>query len=572
MINIDAVLDEKLPKFSNKHPIARTKLASFLKYLFHESEFHAFEEKYPHLEGFDFVEQVLNYFDFGYRVFDREMERIPSEGRVVIVANHPIGSLDGLALLKLVREVRPDVRVIANDLLYAIEPLRSLLIPVDNMSNKTRKNSIKNIRDWLKNEGAVIIFPAGEVSRFGPSGLKDGRWNSGFIRFAQSTNSPILPLFVNGRNSLFFYALSLLAKPISTLWLVREMFKQSNRHIDVRVGHLVQPEQYKDLELNLEAKAKLFKKYVYKLAKGKVLAGFEPEYEAVAHPESSQQLKKEISQCELLGETSDGKKIYLYQYQTNSVVMREIGRLREMTFRTVKEGSGKRRDVDSYDNYYDHIILWDEQDLEIVGAYRMVRTRHAFAQEAEKPLYTQTLFDFQPAFNDKLINSLELGRSFVQPKYWGKRSLDYLWFGIGAYLRKYPDLEYMFGPVSISATYSDKGKNLLTHFYSQFFGTEQTYVIAPNEYKITDKKQAKLDELYQEAQDYKSRFTILKSEMAKKEESVPTLLKQYTEVVEEGGIEFAAFNVDHEFSDCIDGFIVVDISKLKASKKKRYIG
>ncbi|CAA0084390.1 Uncharacterised protein [BD1-7 clade bacterium] len=578
MISVDAVLAEKLPHFSRKHPVLNRTLSTILKYFLHEREFQAFEEKYPHLEGFDFVEQVLEYFDFDYRVFDREVARIPDTGRVVIVANHPIGSLDGLALLKMIKDVRPDVKVIANELLYAIEPLRSLLLPVDNMSNKTRKESIKDIRKYLESDGAVIIFPAGEVSRFGPSGIKDGRWDKGFLRFAQATNAPILPLFVNGRNSLFFYALSFLSKPASGIWLVREMFKQANQHVDVRVGHAIYPDQYQNLDLKIDAKVKLFKKYVYKLGKGKHLLGFVPDYETVAHPEDRLLLKREIRQCELLGETSDGKKIYLYNYATNSVVMREIGRLRELTFRAVKEGSGKRRDVDYYDHYYDHIVLWDDTDLEIVGAYRLVQSAKALAHEMPEDkkslskLYTQTLFDFNPAMDQCLENGLELGRSFIQPRYWGRRSLDYLWYGIGAYLKKYPHIDTMFGPVSISAAYPDAAKDVLVYFYTRFFACESALVSAPNEYQISDKERARLDAAFDGLNDYKARFAKLRELMGELGESVPTLYKQYTELCHEGGTEFSGFNVDHQFSDCIDGFIVVHVDKVKESKRQRYIG
>ncbi|CAA0113835.1 Uncharacterised protein [BD1-7 clade bacterium] len=578
MISVDAVLAEKLPHFSRKHPVLNRTLSTILKYFLHEREFQAFEEKYPHLEGFDFVEQVLEYFDFDYRVFDREVARIPDTGRVVIVANHPIGSLDGLALLKMIKDVRPDVKVIANELLYAIEPLRSLLLPVDNMSNKTRKESIKDIRKYLESEGAVIIFPAGEVSRFGPSGIKDGRWDKGFLRFAQATNAPILPLFVNGRNSLFFYALSFLSKPASGIWLVREMFKQANQHVDVRVGHAIYPDQYQNLDLKIDAKVKLFKKYVYKLGKGKHLLGFVPDYETVAHPEDRLLLKREIRQCELLGETSDGKKIYLYNYATNSVVMREIGRLRELTFRAVKEGSGKRRDVDYYDHYYDHIVLWDDTDLEIVGAYRLVQSAKALAHEMPEDkkslskLYTQTLFDFNPAMDQCVENGLELGRSFIQPRYWGRRSLDYLWYGIGAYLKKYPHIDTMFGPVSISAAYSDAAKDVLVYFYTRFFACESALVSAPNEYQISDKERVRLDAAFDGLNDYKARFAKLRELMGALGESVPTLYKQYTELCHEGGTEFSGFNVDHQFSDCIDGFIVVHVDKVKDSKRQRYIG
>ncbi len=416
------------------------------------------------------------------------------------------------------------------------------------------------------------MFPAGEVSRFGPSGVKDGRWNPGFLKFAQACDAPVLPLYVNGRNSIFFYALSLMAKPLSTLWLVREMFKQADQHVDIRVGHLVYPEQYNRLDVNPKVKAKLFKKYIYRLAKGRSNLGFNPEYEAVAHPENTQRIKKEISACELLGETHDGKKIYLYRYHANSVVLREIGRLRELTFRSVQEGSGKRRDVDRFDHYYDHILLWDDQDLEIVGAYRMVQSAQAMQQEVDLPkLYTQTLFQYQSGFNDYIENGLELGRSFIQPKYWGRRSLDYLWYGIGAYLKRYPDLKYMYGPVSISQGMSDSAKELMVYFYSNFFG-DKGLVDAPTPYRLEDDAWQYWQEKFSHCTDYNERLTMLKSLMLELGESIPTLYKQYTELTENEGTRFLAFNIDHDFADCIDGFMVVDIDKIKASKRKRYIG
>lgn len=573
MFSVDKVINEKLPAFSQRYPALRYPISAFLKYLFHEKEFQQFENKYPHLEGFDFVEQALEYFEFDYRVYDRELHRIPTTGRVIIVANHPIGSLDGLALLKMVREVRPDVRVVGNDILANIDPLRSVLMPVDNMGNRTRKESIKNIRQWLNNEGALIIFPAGEVSRFSPAGIRDGRWNSGFLRFAQATDSPILPVFVNGRNSVFFYALSMLAKPLSTLWLVREMFKQTNQHVDIRIGHQVHPEQYGQLDVRLDVRARQFKKHIYRLAKGKALLGFQPDYDSVAHPENALLLKREIQRCECLGATQDGKQIYLYRYHANSLLMREIGRLREMTFRAVKEGSGLKRDIDRFDHYYDHIVLWDKDELEIVGAYRMVRTQYALCQDIEKPkLYTQTLFDFHHNSEELLANSLELGRSFVQPKYWGKRSLDYLWFGIGAYLRKHPELEYMFGPVSISQAYSDRAKDLLVYFYSEFFPSPENLACAPNEYKLTTADRQLLDAEFCGLDDYKSRFRKLRELMDKLGEPVPTLFKQYTELCESGGAGFAAFNIDHDFSDCIDGLLLIKLDKIRENKQKRYIG
>ena len=184
MICVDTVINEKFPGLGARHPRIRKTLALLFKYLFYEAEFKQFERDYPYLIGVDFVDKALEYFDFDYSVKAWERERIPVSGRVVIVANHPIGSLDGLALLKLISDVRPDVKVVANELLYSLKPLRPLLLPVDNMNGNTPKQNLKNIERHLEGDGALIIFPAGEVSRLRATGVKDSRWRTGFLRFA----------------------------------------------------------------------------------------------------------------------------------------------------------------------------------------------------------------------------------------------------------------------------------------------------------------------------------------------------------------------------------------------------
>ncbi len=184
MLDVDKVLSSHYPQLEQrdwlKRPVRQT-----LKRLLHEQEFQAFAKRYPHLQGFEFIEQVLDYFNFSYRVSDREKERIPESGRVVIIANHPIGSLDGLALLKLVRSVRPDVKVMANELLMQVDPLHSCLLPVNNMGGHTPKQNLTKITQWLEHDGALIIFPAGEVSRVAPTGIRDGAWHPGFFTYGE---------------------------------------------------------------------------------------------------------------------------------------------------------------------------------------------------------------------------------------------------------------------------------------------------------------------------------------------------------------------------------------------------
>ena len=423
MISVEHVVTERFPDFQMRNPTVYKTVVAVLRYLFRESEFRRFSERYPHLSGFDFVEQALDHFDFGVTVSDRERERIPAWGRVVIIANHPIGSLDGIALLKLVGDVRRDVKVVANDVLSAVEPLRNLLLPVDTFGTRTTRDNLRAIEQHLQNDGAVIIFPAGEVSRMGATGVRDTRWRHGFLRFAAKTRAPILPMFVDARNSVFFYSLSMLAKPLSTLWLVREMFKHNNKTMRVRIGQSIGFNIYDELPFDSKAKVKLFRRHIYKIGKNRGEGCFETTAESIAHPEDRQQLRAEMRGCELLGTTKEGMAIYLYRFAGDSTVMREIGRLREVSFRAVGEGCGRRRDIDVYDQDYDHIVLWDDEALELVGAYRLRQTHDLNASTLPK-LYSHTLFDYRSNGADYLVSGVELGRSFVQPRYRGRRSLD----------------------------------------------------------------------------------------------------------------------------------------------------
>lgn len=567
MFSVDQVVEHKLPQIKQKPLLSKT-LKSVLRYLLHEKEFVEFEQQYPYVKGTDFAETVLEYFDFGYCVSDKDRERIPATGRVVIVSNHPIGTLDGLALIKLVSEVRSDFKVVANDVLMNLKPLHPILIPVNNMGGSTPKKNLESIHQHLNDDGAIVIFPAGEVSRMSAAGVRDGDWHRGFLNFARATKSPILPIFVDARNSAFFYALSAVYKPLSTLFLVREMFKQANKRMNVKIGDPIPFEHYESINVPLRTKARLFKKHLYNLARGKELVL--KTQKTIAHPEDRAQLRRAINACEHLGSTTDGKSIKLYRFEDCSPIMREIGRLRELSFRMVGEGTGKRRDIDSFDQDYLHLILWDENDLEIAGAYRFAETAKVLAKKGPDGIYTNTLFDYQPDMNACFEKGLELGRSFVQPKYWGKRSLDYLWVGIGAFLAKHPEYRYLFGPVSISNAMPQAAKNLMVHFYQMHFASDKLLAKAKIPYSFTEQAEAELAQAFT-GESYQEDFTTMKHLMANMGVSVPTLYKQYSEVCEPEGVSFSAFNIDPDFADCIDGLVVVDLEKLKPKKRARYI-
>jgi putative hemolysin len=569
MINVEKLVTTKYPKLKNSKIIKST-ISKFSDTIIHQTEINKFVQNNKHLGGFEFTESVLEYFDFNFLVSNKDIENIPSSGRVVIIANHPLGALDAFALIKLISRVRKDIKIVANDFLKEFEAMDSLLIHINNFKNRQKKEAIQEIYDSLDKEMAVVIFPSGEVSRASSTGIKDKKWQKGFLKFASRSNSPILPIFIGGKNSKTFYSVSTVNKKLSTLLLPNEMFKQKSKTINITVGEIIPHENIIPKGLKQERVVDLHKKQIYNLKKSK---SFFVTQKAIAHPEDRRDIKKELKNAQLLGSTKDNKKIYLYSSTNqNSLLINEIGRLRELSFRKVGEGINKQRDIDKYDRYYKHIILWDEDDLEIVGAYRIAECKDIVSTLGKDALYTSTLFDLSDEFDKYLDNAIELGRSFVQPKYWGSRALDYLWYGIGAYIRNNPEVKYLFGPVSLSASYPKIAKDTILYFYDKNFKDKNNLVSAkcPYNFKTDNELVKNLKNEFSDA-NYKENFKNLKKALAIMGTNVPTLYKQYSDLCDEDGIKFCAYNIDSDFSSCVDSFILVDVSKIKEIQKKRYI-
>lgn len=367
-----------------------------------------------------------------------------------------------------------------------------------------------------------------------------------------------------------FYSLSSLYKPLGTIMLVNEMFNKHHIEISFRIGKPIPWNAIAALDLPKKQLAKRMRKQVYYLANKKKPQLF-ATIENVIHPAMSKLIRKELQQSQLIGSTDDGKQIYLFDYHSNSSVVREIGRLRELSFRAVREGTGNALDIDAYDRYYRHLILWDEDELEIVGAYRIGETAKIMQEKGLAGLYTHSLFEFDDGMLPYLEQSIELGRSFVQPRYWGRRSLDYLWFGIGAYLQQNPQIKYMFGPVSLSASYPESARQLIASFYTELFGSDLALVrpkapfIFPRSELFTDFHSVNSESAYKQA------FSLLKQQLDDLGVRIPTLYKQYVEICQPGGCRFLGFNVDADFSDCIDAMILVHLDAIKDKKRERYI-
>lgn len=518
------------------------------------------------LRAFEFLRAALVHLQVDYRVDAGGLAGIPAAGRLLIVANHPSGALDALALLDAVGRVRRDVKIVANDVLATIEPLAELMLPIRILGGRPSPDSLRAIESALEAERCVIVFPAGEVSRLSLTGVRDSRWRNGFVRFARKTDTPVLPARIQARNSALFYGASAVYKPAATALLPREMFARSRRPLQVYFGAAFRLDAVTDAEAVLrEVRAKVYALGRRRGGTAGSATGAAPTPETIAPPIGHAELILGIAQTELLGKTGDGKEIRLARLEADAPLLLEIGRLREATFRAVGEGTGRSRDLDDYDPHYHHILVWDAAAGRIAGAYRVARGARVLARQGLTGLYTASLFRYADEAVPRIAEGMELGRSFVVPDYWGSRSLDYLWQGIGAYLRRYPQVRYLFGAVSISAALPLPAREQLVAYYARYYGCDDRVAASLRPFRYFEAPPS-FGEL-----DADTAFDVLKANLAAHGATVPVLYKQYTELCEPGGARFLAFGVDPAFSDSIDGLIEVDLQRVLPKKRQRYL-
>jgi len=566
-IDIDKVLRAKLPKLFETLPVFLSKLiVRFFERLLCVKEINEFINEHSNKYGFDFIDALFNYLNFNYELSESSMGKIPAEGRLVVVSNHPLGGLDGLAIVRAMSEVRSDVKIVANDVLSYIDNLNSVFLPLDMYSACSQKENITRINQAIANDEAVIFFPSGEVSRMSWTGIKDRKWKKGAIRFAIKNNAPILPAFIQGRNSIMFYSLSILWRRIGLFLLPRELFAQRNKKISIKFGDTIPPSKF-DFSANSRIQMNLLMKHIYRLGEGKKVI-FATE-KTIMQAVPTKLLLPELEKSELLGVTNDGKNIYICKYSDSPNIMKEIARLREITFRLVGEGTGKALDTDEYDKYYNQMVLWDEEDKEIVGAYRLGITQDLIKSHGKAKLYNSSLFNFNDSFDEVLTQSIELGRSFIQQKYWRTNALDYIWQGIGAYVQKHKNIRYLWGSVCMSNSYSELAKSMVVYYYQMWYSSKIDYALPNIPYNIPAKRKAELDELFV-GNSLEEDFRILKINLKQLGFSIPVLYRRYTELCNIGGSTFITFSIDQGLMNAVDGLVLVDLHQLRDEYKERY--
>lgn len=530
-------------------------------------------QRHPEYDAEQMTIFLLNHFRITYHQVNKNAH-IPKTGRMIVVANHPMGLIDPFAVAHLIYQYRKDVCILGTKLLRYIPQFNDRLVVTDNFSQRISKEEYKRLVEIFESDKCIIIFPAGEVSRLTITGIKDGKWSSGFMKLAQRYNVPILPLYVQARNSWRFYLTSLLYRSLATFKLPREVFRAYGKHLNIAVGelytdHLNLPN---DESRNIEDGAKQIKSYIYQLAKVEAIRDeiVKMKRKRLQRSPKVARIKYELADCPVLFEVTPTERVYLVRYKDAPVTVKQITILREFAFRRIAAGSGRKNDFNRYDKYYDHIVLWNDEKEEIMGAYRVfggLKDRRSWSR-----LYTSDFLDLKPAFSEIISHGLELGRSFIQPAYQQGRSLFHLFRGISEYANQYqPGARYLFGAISISKDLPIEAQKRILAFYRYYYG-QNPKAASYFQVKVGRVPVTKEDEVYYKEfakRDYEDNLKLLREDLEKMGTSIPPLFRHYTDTFERDGVILVDVGDDEEFST-VDAFMIFDLAKVKPKLRKLY--
>lgn len=571
MLDIRKAVHTYLPKLVSTLPKPMLNLfIAFLQKLFHEKFFLEIYAENHYLKGLDFVDSMLTNLKIDYTIKPSELKNIPATGKIIIIANHATGAQDTLSLIQLIANVRENrkVKFLSVPVGSGITQIEPLLIPVDNINGTISKKSLKQTYEMLENDEALIIFPAGIVSRLTWRGVKDAQWKSSFLKIAQRSQTPILPIKIEGRNSILFYTLSLLLPNKLTAMLLPHEFATASKKptLHFNIGKVIPASSFSDKNVTSQSYVERFYKHVYKIG-SKKQALFETEI-TIIKPQNRQKLKEEVDKAKCLGYTNNKKRIILLNANDAPFLIHELGRVREISFRAIGGGTATEADNDLYDNHYQHLILWDDDDLEIIGAYRLGECDKIIPEKGIEGMYTSNFCHFSNDFSNYCQNSVELGRSFVQPRYWGSRAFDSLWQAVTVYLAHNPHIQYSYGVVTINADTPKKAVAALVYFYTYHFACSSKMMSAKTPYVMSNNNKKEFQALFK-GLDYKEGFIVLKRYLKDMGTAVPTLFKQYVELYEPGAVRYFDFSVNEGLFGVTEGFIIADNYRMKKSVQKR---
>lgn len=534
-----------------------------------------------------FTDRALKALGIGYTFSPDDLAKIPATGPVVVVANHPFGGVEGIVLLSLLRRIRPDVRAMANIILSQIPEIRDQFFFVDPFGTRSAAHSnirpLKECLAWLKSGGLLIVFPSGEVASydFKAGRVRDPVWSPSVAALVRKTEATTVPMFFAGRNSTAFSVAGIIHPRLRTLLLARQLINKRGRRLLVRIGlplpwkelepqitddeHLIRYLRFRSHILDERATRRQRKLFMPRVSRAL------PQ-DPIVPPEPVERHEKEIAslpadQC--LVESGE-MQVYIAAAKQIPSIMREIGRLREITFRAVGEGTGEEIDMDEFDDYYNHLFIWHKTRQEVIGSYRLGLTDKIMAERGVKGLYTRTLFKFDERLMDKLPPAIELGRSFIRPEHQkAYSSLFLLWKGLSAFVGRNPRYRILFGPVSITNEYREASRAMIIECMRKTcMAKDLTKLVTP---RIPPKPPRRAEWCMPEYAmffDDIDRMAQFVSEIEPDHKDIPVLLRQYLKL----GGKLLAFNLDPEFSSVVDGLIMVDLLQSSSKALRRYMG
>jgi putative hemolysin len=538
---------------------------------------------HKHKKDIDFLNGILGEFKIEFEIPEEDLKRIPKDGPFITISNHPLGGIDGILLLKLLLQERPDYKIIANFLLHRIEPLKPFVMPVNPFeTHKEAKSSIAGIKSALqhiRNGNPLGIFPAGEVSTYRDGKLMvDKPWEEGAVKLIKKAQVPVIPIYFHAKNSRMFYVLSKISDTFRTAKLPSELLSQKRRVIKVRIGKPISVKD-QDTYKDIPSFSEFIRKKTYMLANP-----FEKKAPKILSPQnlkipktpkeiiSQKNVKYFIKEVDKLRDTdnrlleSKNYEVFFASAKEIPNLLQEIGRLREVTFRDVGEGTNKPIDLDKFDNYYHHLILWDREAKKLVGAYRMGLGRKIYKNHGIAGFYIHTLFRFEPELYSMMENTIEMGRAFIVKEYQQKpMPLFLLWKGIVHVTLRYPEYKYLMGGVSISNQFSEFSKSLMidfmkSHYYDPYIAQ---YIFPKKEYKVKLKDDDK-DFVFDATKADMQKFDKIIDEIEPGALRIPVLIKKYVKQ----NARLVAFNVDPKFNNAVDGLMYIRVADLPESTVK----
>lgn len=539
-------------------------------------------DRNKHLSEVEFLNAILDEFKIKFEIPEEDLKRLPKDGAYITISNHPLGGIDGILLLKLMLEREPNFKIIANFLLHRILPMKQYIMPVNPFENhKDAKSSVIGIKETLRHlsDGKPLgMFPAGEVSTYKDGKLVvDKTWEEGAIKVIRKAQVPVVPIYFHAKNSRLFYFLSKISDTLRTAKLPSEVLTQKNRIIKVRIGKPISVAEQNEHQ-SIDDYSEFLRKKTYMLANS-----FDDESKLLTVPnlklpKSQKQIAKPANQDKILEEIAEVKKgdyrllqsknyeVFLVTADKIPNILHEIGRLREITFRAVGEGTNESLDLDQYDKYYHHMFLWDDEAQEIAGAYRMGFGSQIFPKYGIEGFYLHELFRFEPELNDMMSKSIEMGRAFIVKEYQQKpMPLFLLWKGIVHITLRFPEHKYLIGGVSISNQFTEFSKSLMiefmkSHYYDPYVAQ---YIHPKKEYKVK-LKDADKDFVFNEAEADLNKFDKIIDEIEPGNLRLPVLIKKYIKQ----NARVIAFNVDPLFNNAVDGLMYIRIADLPESTVK----